>query len=120
MRPGDILAGRFKIERLAAAGGMGQVFRGRDRASGKAVAIKALLDLRSKEDARFTREAIILSDLHHPSIVQYVTHGVASEGEPYLVMEWLEGEDLAGRLERGPLKVEEALTLISRAADALA
>ena len=53
--------------------------------------------------ARFQREANVLATLRHPGIVRYVAHGRAESGEPYLAMEWLEGEDLAERLARGPL-----------------
>ena len=109
VQPGTVLAGRFELERRAGAGGMGEVFRARDQATGEAVAIKVLLERRSGEDRRFAREASVLSELRHPSIVRYVAHGLTDTGEPYLAMEWLEGEDLSCRLRRGPLPVSEAL-----------
>src|SRR5262249_20762656 len=56
----------------------------------------------------------------HPSIVRYVSHGVTDEGRQFLAMEWLEGEDLADRLQRGPLDPADAVTLGRRAAEALA
>jgi tetratricopeptide (TPR) repeat protein len=99
---------------------MGEVFRARDRASGEAVAVKILLESRSGEDRRFAREAAVLSELRHPGIVRYVAHGATDTGEPYLAMEWLEGEDLACRLARGALAVDETITLLTRVAEALA
>src|SRR5262249_51071835 len=88
--------------------------------SGSAVAAKTMLERRSDETRRFVREAQMLSDLHHPGIVRYVADGISGVGEPYLVMEWLEGEDLSQHLERGPLDLRDACTLVSQTANALA
>src|SRR6202041_2688741 len=60
---------------------------------------------------RFLREGRVLAELKHPHIVRYVAHGTTHAGEPYLAMEWLDGEDLARRLSRGPLPLADALTL---------
>src|SRR5262245_16457075 len=121
MEPGDVLRGRFEIEHRVTAGGMAQIFRARDRASQDPVAVKVMLDGQSQQALRFMREAALLSDLRHPGIVQYVADGTTEAGEPYLVMEWLEGEDLSHRLERGgALDIHDALTLISQVAGALA
>jgi hypothetical protein len=98
---------------------MGEVFQAWDRVKRELVAVKVLLDGRSADRARFEREAEALSELRHPGIVQYVAHGETAPGEPYLVMEWLEGEDLASRLRRGRLSVEESLTLGLRVAETL-
>src|SRR5687767_15126094 len=100
---------------------MGTVFRARDRLTGQPVALKVMKrgddDLVRSE--RFAREARLLADLRHPGIVRYVAHGTTRAGEPYLAMEWLEGEDLASRLKAGPLTVPSALALVERAAEAL-
>src|SRR5690349_9291109 len=98
MRQGDVAAGRFDIEALAGSGGMGQVFRARDRHSGEVVAVKVLLGDAGGHQARFVHETRALSELSHPGVVRYVAHGVAESGEAYLAMEWLEGEDLSQRL----------------------
>jgi eukaryotic-like serine/threonine-protein kinase len=119
MRPGDVIADRFEIEASAGAGGMGQVYRARDRRSGEVVALKVLLDAYSLQHGRFSREAQVLAELRHPGIVRYVAHGVTPTGEQYLAMEWLKGEDLASRLERGVLTVEETVELGRRVAEAL-
>jgi serine/threonine protein kinase len=121
MVAGARVAGRFVLESVAGAGGMGTVYRARDEQSGHAVALK-LIQARGKphETERFGREAELLSTLRHPGIVGYLAHGVAETGEPYLAMEWLEGQDLSQRLDRGALSLSESLLLLRRAAEALA
>jgi tetratricopeptide (TPR) repeat protein len=99
---------------------MGTVYKARKRASGEPVALKILRGEKPEERERFEREAQVLAELHHPGIVRYLGHGLSPSGEPYLAMEWLDGEDLSDRLARGPLPISEALRLIERAATALA
>ncbi|AKT40315.1 serine/threonine-protein kinase PknK [Chondromyces crocatus] len=119
MNPGDVLAERFVIERLAGAGGMGAVYRARDRLGDGLVALKVLLDPTRGPAARFSAEAQILAGLRHPGIVGYVAHGITAAGQPWLAMEWIEGEDLAERLERAPLSVHETIALGLMATEAL-
>jgi tetratricopeptide (TPR) repeat protein len=120
MRPGDVLADRFEIERLAVSGGMGAVFRARDRQRGEAVAVKTLYRKSPEDTERFVREAELLAALSHPGIVRHIAHGKSPEDELYLVMEWLDGEDLAARLKRtGALSVEESLAVAGEVARAL-
>jgi serine/threonine protein kinase len=118
--PGEVLADRFVVETLVGSGGMAQVFRGHDQATGSRVAIKAIVGHSAEELARFEREARLLMSLRHPGVVGYVLHDRAPDGTPYLVMDWLEGEDLAARLRRGPLGVRETVVLGSVVAGALA
>lgn len=115
------LAGRFQLECEVGSGGMGRVYRAIDGETGRTVAVK-LLNIQggSLERERFSREATTLALLRHPHIVSYVAHGLNGSGEPYLAMEWLEGEDLAARLARGPLSLSEAATLARGLASALA
>lgn len=122
MSPGAVVAQRFVIEELAGAGGMGTVFRAHDLQSGRKIALKLLYgrSVQQRDLERFGREAQLLSELHHPGIVSYVAHGQAQGGIPYLAMQWLEGEDLSVRLERGRLTPRETLILLEKAADALA
>ena len=80
---------------------MGTVYRARDRASGKYVALK----LMREASESFESEARLLRELDHPSIVRYVAHGVADAGA-YLVMEWLDGHDLDSRLGRGRFAID--------------
>jgi serine/threonine protein kinase len=118
---GTLLAGRFTLESLAGRGGMGAVYRARDSLTGQAVALKLLHPATHSEAApRFAREAELLSTLRHPGIVSHVAHGLTEHGQPFLAMEWLEGEDLAQRLARQPLSLPESLALLRRAAQALA
>ena len=87
---GVLVDGRFEIGDVAGAGGMATVYRAHDRETGASVALKIV---RLRDTGSFDEEASVLRELTHPSIVRYVTHGRTSDG-PYLVMEWLEGEDL--------------------------
>jgi serine/threonine protein kinase len=120
MQPGDVIADRYVLQSVAGAGGMGTVFCALDRAQGTQVALKALTAGGAADAARFAREAAILSRLDHPGIVRYLGHGQTAAGDPYLLMEWLVGEDLARRLARAPLGLHASATLIERAASALA
>ncbi len=119
MRLADVVAERFELLSLAGAGGMGAVYRARDLVAGRDVAVKTLLAKSPEAMARFAREAAALAALEHPAIVRYVAHGATPAGDLFLAMEWLEGEDLAARLLRGPLSAEEGLALVARAAEAL-
>src|SRR5688572_23201826 len=121
MLPGDVIAERFELEQLAQVGGMGAVFRARDRIGGERVAVKLLRAPGGGHDDRFLREAALLAELRHPAIVRHVAHGRTPQGELYLAMEWLEGEDLASRISRGgALPAAESIALVRRAADGLA
>jgi serine/threonine protein kinase/tetratricopeptide (TPR) repeat protein len=119
--PGAIVAQRFTLQRLAGRGGMGLVFQARDEQTGQSVALKLLHAPGNAEvTRRFAREAQLLASLRHPGIVSYVAHGLTEEEQPFLAMEWLEGEDLARRLARDPLSLSESLQVLRRAASALA
>ncbi|MBK9035911.1 MAG: protein kinase [Myxococcales bacterium] len=114
-----VIAERFELEELAESGGMGSVYRARDRMTGGRVAVKLLAKANQRWAERFRREALALSELAHPAIVRYVAHGVTPAGEPYLAMAWLDGEPLSARLRRGRLALTEACDLGIRIADAL-
>jgi serine/threonine protein kinase len=119
---GSTIAGRFTVHSLAGRGGMGAVYRATDEESGQVVALKVLhADMPAAITTRFIHEAQILSELRHPGIVQHVAHGrmVNGDGEPYLAMAWLEGEDLSVRLTRSGLTATESVTLIRATAAAL-
>jgi serine/threonine protein kinase len=112
---------RFVLQELAGAGGMGTVYRAIDLRTDQMVAVK-LLEAGDDPQAaeRFAREAQLLCELRHPGIVEYLAHGVTGDGQPYLAMEWLTGEDLARRVARGALSLADSLTLLRRTASALA
>jgi tetratricopeptide (TPR) repeat protein len=120
MVPGQLVAGRFVIGELAGSGGMGMVYRALDRPSGSTVALKVLRRGSAHEPERFQRESRVLAELHHPGIVRYMGHGSTEEGDLYLAMEWLSGEDLQVRLARAPISAKDTMTLLARVADALA
>jgi serine/threonine protein kinase len=109
MRAGDVMAERFEMEREAAAGGMGRIWRARDRLSGAAVAVKLLhAEHSATARARFLEEAAVLAEIEHPGIVRYVAHGETPAGDPYLVMEWLAGEDLGRHLRQRRVPAQAA------------
>jgi len=117
---GSEFAHRFVVEKRIQSGGMGMIFRARDRQTNRPVALKLMQrEATSGEVERFMREARTLSELRHPSIVSYVAHGISSEGQPYLVMEWLEGEDLSDRLRRIRMTVPEVIILLRTVGAAL-
>jgi serine/threonine protein kinase len=113
--------GSYEILAPLGAGGMGEVYRARDTRLGREVAIKALpaeLSRDAERLARFEREAKLLAALNHPGIA--AIHGLEeAEGQPVLVLELVPGEDLAERLKRGPIPVDEALEVAAQVAEAL-
>jgi hypothetical protein len=119
MTPGELLGERFELEQPIGTGGMSTVFRAREPISGETVAVKVLSDQQSHLAERFAREVKVLAELSHPGVVRYISHGMTSSGEPFLVMEWVDGEILKTRLERGPLTLGESVTLATRVAEAL-
>ncbi len=115
-----VLAGRFQLLAQAGAGGMGAVYRARDLMSGANVAVKILAGRDVRQADRFDQEATILAGLVHPAIVRYISHGVADNGARYIVMEWLDGEDLAAKLDRELPTIDETIAIGRRTAEALA
>jgi len=115
----DVPTDRFRIEREAGIGGMGVVYRAVDQTTGDTVALKVLQKTDATSMRRFATEIEVLENLADPAIVRYVSHGLRDDGEPYLAMEWIEGESLAGRLQRGPLAISEVLTVGVRVVSAL-
>src|ERR671911_237857 len=113
--------GPYEIVSALGAGGMGEVYRARDTKLNRDVAIKVLPELFASDPerlARLDREAKMLATLNHPHIAQI--HGLEeSVGTRALVMELVEGEDLAQRIARGPLPLDEALPIAKQIADAL-
>ncbi len=113
--------GPYELLSPLGAGGMGEVYRARDTKLGRDVAIKVLTVEVAQDPerlARFGREAHLLAALNHPNIA--AIHGLEEEGaQPFLVLELVEGEDLAVRLKRGPIPVDEALEIAKQIAEAL-
>jgi len=120
MVTGEVIGDRFELQACAGVGGMGSVYRAIDRGTNRLVALKVLHEVSEGTTIRFAKEAEALAALEHPHIVRYVAHGFAASGEPYLAMEWLEGEELEARLGRERLGIEASVDLGLRVARALA
>jgi Tol biopolymer transport system component len=120
MTPGRRIA-HYEITGSLGAGGMGEVYRARDTRLGRDVALKVLPDALASDPerrARFAREAKTLASLNHPHIAHL--HGFEeSDGISALVMELVDGEDLAARLKRGPIPYDEAIAIGRQIAQAL-
>ena len=120
LQPGTRL-GPYEVLSPLGAGGMGEVYRGRDTRLDRTVAIKVLpehLARNSELRRRFEREARVVSSLSHPHIC--VLHDIGNQdGTHYLVLEYLEGESLGARLKKGPLPLDEVLRIGSQIGDAL-
>src|SRR6187401_3843403 len=109
--------GPYDIISALGAGGMGEVYRARDSRLDRDVAIKILPPPFAADPdrlMRFEREAKTLASLNHPHIAQI--YGLADRA---LVMELIEGEDLAQRIARGPIPIDEALPIAKQIAEAL-
>ena len=107
----QLLLDDYRLEAPVAAGGMGEIWRGHHQQTGVAVAVKRLKyrggeALPGTFRARLVREAQALQRLRHDNIVSYMGSGFDDEGQPYLVMEWLDGESLRDRQLRSPLDME--------------
>lgn len=123
LAPGTVLQGTYRIVRRIGEGGMGQVYEASHaRLSGR-YAVKLLLrEVAASPEAyaRFRREAEITSSLRHPNIVQVIDFNETPDGTPYLVMEFLEGHDLAARLrEAGTISVRQVAGIVEQVAAAL-
>src|SRR5262245_23854508 len=116
LRTGDRV-GPYEVLAAIGAGGMGEVYRGRDTRLDRTVAIKVLPDGVANDDARLARsqrEAQPLAALNHPNVAQiYGLEGRA------LVMEFVDGEDLSARIANGAMAVHEILPIAAQIADAL-
>ena len=117
---GDRL-GPYQVLSSIGAGGMGEVYKARDTRLDRTVAVKVLPEhIATREDlrARFEREARAVASLSHPHIC--TLHDIGNQdGVVYMVMEYLEGETLAARINKGALPLDQALELATQIADAL-
>jgi serine/threonine-protein kinase len=119
---GTTLGGLYHVERLIGVGGMGRVYQATHTHLGKAFAVKVLAEVRAdKPDAaeRFLREARAATKVEHDHIVEVVNCDRDAAGRLFIVMELLQGESLADRLERGPLPLPEAMEIATQTGLAL-
>jgi eukaryotic-like serine/threonine-protein kinase len=124
VKPGDILAQKYRIDRILGAGGMGVVVAAHHLGLDEPVAIKFLRSgtIESSEAVtRFEREARAAVKIKSEHVARVFDVGNLDDGAPYIVMEYLEGEDLAAWLKRrGPLPVEQAADFVLQACEAIA
>ena len=118
--------GAYEVLGTLGAGGMGEVYRATDTRLGREVALKVLPQVFATDPermARFGREARLLASLNHPNIAHLYGFEVTPDGEGstvhLLAMELAEGENLAERLTRGPVPVDEAIAIARQISDAL-
>jgi hypothetical protein len=122
MQEGDVFAGRYEVRAVLGRGGMGGVYRAHDTALGRDVALKVMAAWISRDPVfrgRFRREASAAAGIESPHVVR-VWHADEHEGELYVVMQLVDGTDLAHRLrEQGPLTPEETAAVVADVASAL-
>jgi serine/threonine-protein kinase len=126
VRPGDVLAGKYRVERVLGSGGMGYVVAARHLQLDQLVAMKflrrenAALD-ETEATGRFLREAKAVVRLRDEHVAKVFDVGTLESGEPYIVMEYLDGCDLSALAkQRGQLPVSEAVEYVMQACEALA
>src|SRR6185436_14659713 len=123
LQPGTVLQNTYQVVRPIGRGAMGQVYEVVHARLAGRYALKLLTNEAAADPEflqRFRREAQIVSGLRHPHIVQVIDFDQNSDGRPYLVMELLDGEDLAARIGRdGPLPLSRVVTIIGQIAAAL-
>ncbi len=120
---GSVVDGRYEVLSVLGEGGMGIVYETRHRALGKRFAVKALRkDLASDPEisTRFTQEARTAASVSHPGLVEITDFGTLASGQPFFVMELLEGQSLASMIRRGgPIPAARAVDIIRQVAEAL-
>jgi eukaryotic-like serine/threonine-protein kinase len=118
---GEVIAGRYELEKLVGSGGMSNVFRAHDRLLERTVALKILHEQYTRDEdyvERFRREARAVAQLAHPNIVTVIDRG-EQDGRQYIVFEYVDGENLKDLTARGPLDPQDAIRLALQVARAL-
>ena len=116
---GAVVGGKYRVDGWLGRGGMGSVMQGTHLGLGQRVAIKILHTLDADAIARFMREGRTLAQLHSQYIVRVYDSGNLDNGTPFIVMEYLEGCDLAELLKSGPLDIHTAVHYVRQACRAL-
>lgn len=117
---GTLLHKRYRIVEILGQGGMGSVYRALDENLGVEVAVKENLFTTDEYARQFRLEAVILANLRHPNLPRVTDHFVIGEQGQYLIMDYIEGEDLRQRMERqGVITEEEAILIGAAMCDAL-
>jgi eukaryotic-like serine/threonine-protein kinase len=117
---GALLHKRYRINEILGQGGMGSVYRAVDENLGVDVAVKENLFTSEEYARQFRLEAVILANLRHPNLPRVTDHFVIGDQGQYLIMDYIEGEDLRQRMERsGSISEEEAILIGAAMCDAL-
>ena len=122
-KAGDLIAGKYRIERVLGEGGMGVVLAATHLQLGQRVAVKVMRHGVINDEAveRFLREARALVRLRSQHVARVIDVGETTEGVPFMVMEYLEGSDLSDVVDqRGPLPVKDAVEYLLHACEAIA
>jgi eukaryotic-like serine/threonine-protein kinase len=124
LTPGSMLTDNLLLERELGSGGMGAVWLAKNCALGSMVAVKVLRSgghgLSDEVRRRFEQEARGLAQIDHPHVVKLFDYGITLDGEPFIVMELLRGEDLGQRIARiGRLALADAVTIVAQMCRAL-
>lgn len=119
LEPGSFLRDRYRIEGMLGKGGMGAVYVAFDQTLQLRVAVKENLNASPDSERQFHREASLLASLRHPNLPRVTDHFLL-EAKQYLVMDFIEGEDLHARAQRAPMTVDEVLRWADALCDALA
>ena len=122
VQPGDVLAGKYRVERVLGSGGMGVVVAAEHIELGQRVALKFLLPHArhlGETHSRFLREAKAAVQIESEHVARVLDFGRLESGAPYLVMEYLDGEDLSTRID-GPQPIGDAVDFVLQASAAMA
>ena len=122
-KSGDLIAGKYRIESIIGSGGMGVVMGATDMSLGRACAIKFLAPAKAKREGavpRFVREARAAASIQNEHVVRVFEVGTLPNGNPFIVMELLRGQDLAqGLVSRGAVGIQEGVDRILEVCEAL-
>ncbi len=117
---GQVLNSRYRVVRLLGQGGFGAVYRAWDANLNRPCAVKENLDTSPEAQRQFTREATVLANLSHPNLPRVTDHFILPDQGHYLIMDFVEGEDLASKLKRqGTPPIDQVIQWICEVADAL-
>ena len=123
-KPGEVIAGKYRVEQIIGLGGMGAVVAARHATLGSRVAIKVLLPEAAKVPesvARFIREARAAATIESEHVCKVLDVGELDDGRPFMVMEFLAGQDLAALIERsGRRGIDETITYVLQVCEAIA
>lgn len=122
IQPGMVLSDRFVIESKIGTGGMCTVYKGRDLTIGRTVAIKMLFEAEISDVnvKRFLQEAKAASSISHQNVITIFDFGETSDGQPYMVMDYIEGTSLEELLRKVKLDLTRTLAIAIQVCDALA